>query len=78
MCQESVAFPTNNTKKKLRIVLNKFVSLILLLSDEKDRGHLQFLRQWSATCKDAQKVKGSQRKRKIQLLLSAIIFLFLF
>ena len=78
MYQECAAFPSDDTKKELGIVLNKFVSLILLLSDGKDLGHLQFQRQWSTTCKYAQKVKGSQRMRKIHLLLSAIIFLLLF
>ena len=45
MYQECAAFPSNDTKKELGVVLNKFVSLILLLSDEKDLGHLQFQRQ---------------------------------
>ena len=36
MYQECAGFPSNDTKKELGIVLNKFVSLILLLSDEKD------------------------------------------
>ena len=45
MYEECVAFPSNHTKKELGIVLNKFVSLILLLSDEKDLDHLQFQMQ---------------------------------
>ena len=36
MYQDCVAFPSNHTKKELGIVLNKFVSLILLLGDEKE------------------------------------------
>lgn len=61
MYQDCVAFPSNHTKKELGIVLNKFVSLILLLGDEKDLGHLQFQMQGSATCTESKRKPKNEK-----------------
>ena len=61
MYQECVDFPSNHTKKELRIVWNKFVSLILLFGDEKDLGHLQFQMQWSATCTESKRKPKNEK-----------------
>lgn len=61
MYQDCVAFLSNHTKKELGIVLNKFVSLILLLGDEKDLGHLQFQMQGSATCTESKRKPKNEK-----------------